>query len=157
MISVRRFLSRFALSFNRIIFLLYCIHSNCLQLLRARVIKKKQFQLPFFVAGFDENSPYLGLSSEIGFNDRDLMGISNPERTNSEKLFHLCQAVRTRIIKLHGFSQKIIIKIKAFFGESSKWAHRSDVQFYYSFVLPRHPAVSGFLNFENQMYIWLKS
>jgi hypothetical protein len=57
----------------------------------------------FFVADFDEIGPFLGLGSEMGFNDRDLIGISHPVGTNSEQLFQLFQAVSTNILKLHGF------------------------------------------------------
>jgi hypothetical protein len=53
------------------------------------VIKKNSLSDLFFVADFDENGPCLGLGSEMGFNDRDLIAISHPAGTNSEQLFHL--------------------------------------------------------------------
>ncbi len=43
---------------NRIIFTLYCIHSNCLEILRARVILKNSLSDLFYVADFDENGPF---------------------------------------------------------------------------------------------------
>jgi hypothetical protein len=62
------------------------------QLFRASHSKgsfKKTFQQPVFDANFSKNSRFLGLGSGMGFNARDLMGLSHPAGRNSEQLFHL--------------------------------------------------------------------
>jgi hypothetical protein len=49
------------------------------------------------------------------------------------------------------FPKNVISENIGIFGEFPKLVHRSDVEFDNSFVLPTRPAVSGFLNFANQM------
>jgi hypothetical protein len=51
--------------------------------------KKKHFSDLFFVANFGKNGRFFGLGSGMGFNARDLNGISHPVGTHSEQLFHL--------------------------------------------------------------------
>jgi hypothetical protein len=65
------FLSRFHFFINWIISLLFCIHYSCLELLRARVHKKKHFINLFFISNCGKNGRILGLGSEMGFNTRD--------------------------------------------------------------------------------------
>ncbi len=51
--------------------------------------KKKHFSNLFFVTNFGKNGHLLGLGSGMGFNARNLKGISHLAGTNSEQLFHL--------------------------------------------------------------------
>jgi hypothetical protein len=88
--------------------LLHCILSNCSEPLSARILKESSF-CNLFCHWFDKNGRYLGLCTEMGFNDMSFMGISHPAGTISEHFFHLCKAVNTKILKLHFFLKKNLI------------------------------------------------